>query len=685
MSTSKPASFYVTTPIYYVNDIPHIGHAYTTLLADILAGYHRLMGSPTFFLTGTDEHGQKVQQAAEKKGHSPQEHCDIYSLRFKDAWKRLEINHDHFIRTTDPEHIAFVQEMLQKLWDNGRIYPKEYEGWYSLSEERFFTEKELVDGKDPISGRPVEKILEKNYFFKMSEYQDWLVEYIESHPDFIQPDFRKNEVLGFLRQPLNDLCISRPKSRLQWGITLPFDSDYVAYVWVDALFNYVSAVTGRRFPDGNSIWPADYHLIGKDILTTHAVYWPTLLKAVDLPLPRHILAHGWWMMDNARMSKTTGNVVNPMAMADVYGVDAFRSFLAREMVLGLDASFSEEAFVNRVNSDLANDLGNGLSRILKLAATGLDSRLRKVETLTEASRSLQSLADTVVKSSCEKIAGLKLSQGIEEVFTVVRSVNKFLETQAPWKLDKGAADYPEALNAILFPAAEALRLCFTLLKPVMPAKMTEALGALGIDEGKSPLIWGAWNPEKDMPNSVHLFPRIRWEKEPVPSPSQPSLTPGSTAEPFGAVDLRIAKVIKVEDHPNAEKLYVLEVDMGEEKRTLCAGLRGQIPPEDLKDRPVVIVANLKAANLRGVKSQGMLLAASGPEGALHPIHPDGGIPGERVTAEGIVSSPKAKITLDEFLSFPLKVEQGVVRQAERPLTYSQGPLRSISPDGSEVR
>ncbi len=681
-NASTPDTFYITTPIYYVNDIPHIGHAYTTLLADVLAGYHRLMGVPTFFLTGTDEHGQKVQQAAEKNGHSPKEHCDIYSLRFKEAWNRLGIGYDHFIRTTDAEHIRFVQDMLQKLWDSDRIYAKEYEGWYSLSEERFFSEKELVDGKDPISGRPVEKIFEKNYFFKMSEYQDWLVEYIETHPDFIQPDFRKNEVLGFLKQPLNDLCISRPKSRLQWGITLPFDADYVAYVWVDALFNYVSGVHGRNFPDGRPMWPADYHLIGKDILTTHAVYWPTLLKAVDLPQPRHILAHGWWMMDNARMSKTTGNVVNPMTMADVYGVDAFRYFLAREMVLGLDASFSEEAFVTRLNSDLANDLGNGLSRILKLAATGLGSRLNPVESETTEARSLQKLSEAVVMAACGKIAELKLSQGIEEVFTVVRAVNKFLETHAPWKLDKQAPDYPEILNAILFPAAEALRLCFTLLSPVMPAKMAEALGALGIASGESALLWGAWKPARDMAVSVHLFPRVAWKKEKTDAPAAGSELSG---DPFLSVDLRIARIVTVTDHPNAEKLFVLEVDLGNDKRTLCAGLRGHLMAEDLLGKPVVVVANLKPANLRGVKSQGMLLAASGPQDTLLPLHPEGGAPGEKVTFEGITAAPKTQISLADFLSAPLRVDGGIVRQAGKPLIYSQGPLTSEAPDGSPVR
>lgn len=306
-------NFYVTTPIYYVNDAPHIGHSYTTVLADVLSRFHKIIGCQTFFLTGTDEHGQKVQRAAASRGVSPQAHVDEYNLRFRNLWEKMDIQYDYFIRTTDEDHKNFVRECLQKLFDKGEIYSKEYEGWYSVGEERFFSEDELDENKcDPISHRPVEWIKEKNYFFKMSKYQQQLIDYIQNNPDWIVPDFRRNEILGFLRQPLNDLCISRPKARLSWGIPLPFDEEYVTYVWFDALINYVSAVRNKTYPDGSKIWPATYHLIGKDILTTHSVYWPTMLMALGIELPKHILAHGWWLVNNDKMSKTTGNVVNPM-------------------------------------------------------------------------------------------------------------------------------------------------------------------------------------------------------------------------------------------------------------------------------------------------------------------------------------------------------------------------------------
>jgi len=351
-------NFYITTPIYYVNDAPHIGHSYTTVLADILTRFHKLIGYQTFFLTGTDEHGQKVQQAAAKRQVDPQAHVDEYNLRFKNLWNKMDIKYDYFIRTTDSDHKQFVRECLQKLWDKGEIYSKEYEGWYSVGEERFFSEEELVDGKDPISGRPVEWLKEKNYFFKMGMYQQRLITHLEKNPDWILPDYRRNEILGFLKQPLNDLCISRPKSRLSWGIPLPFDDEYVTYVWFDALINYVSGVRDRTYENGEPIWPASYHLIGKDILTTHCVYWPTMLMALEIPLPKHVLAHGWWLTGGSKMSKSSGTGVNPMDYMEQFGVDAFRYFLAREMVVGQDCTFSDDAFKRRINSDLANDLGN---------------------------------------------------------------------------------------------------------------------------------------------------------------------------------------------------------------------------------------------------------------------------------------------------------------------------------------
>ncbi|HLP40421.1 MAG TPA: methionine--tRNA ligase [Fibrobacteria bacterium] len=697
-------TFYITTPIYYVNDAPHIGHTYTTVLADVLTRYHKLAGHDTFFLTGTDEHGLKVVQSAEKRGVTPQEHCDTYSQRFKDAWKELGIGFDKFIRTTDRDHIAFVQDVLRRLWDKGQIYEKEYEGWYSVGEERFFTEKELVDGKDPISGRPVEKVREKNYFFRMGSYQDWLIQHITDNPDFILPDFRRNEVLGFLRQPLQDLCISRPKSRLSWGITLPFDTEYVAYVWVDALFNYRSGVEGRAFPDGAAVWPADYHLLGKDILTTHAVYWPTLLKAADMPMPRHLLAHGWWLFDNARMSKTTGNVVNPLAMKDKYGVDAFRYFLTREMVVGQDASFTEAALVQRINSDLANDVGNGLSRVLKLAA-GLGGRLHTVPSekspsslVGEEEIALRKAAEEAISSSLAKVEALKLSFAVEDILQLIRAVNRYLEVKAPWKLAKQGEEARPALNSVLWHAAEALRIGFSLLQPVMPAKMTEALSALGLKPSESPLRWGVLGEGQALAPGLNLFPRIDTKSEGAAGTSAVRVEGGNrdsaaapksgnipSTDPFSLVELRVAKVESVEDHPNADALYVLRVNLGTEQRTLCAGLKKHLTKEELQGRKVVLVANLKPANLRGVESAGMILAA-GPEGGkLAPVVPEGAEPGDVVTAPGIAPTPKAGLTLKDFEKAPLRVLGGKVHYRDQALATPRGPVTAEAPDGTEVR
>ena len=690
-------TFYITTPIYYVNDTPHIGHAYTTILADVLTRFHKLAGDQTYFLTGTDEHGQKIVQSAEKRGVTPKEHVDTYFKRFKDAWEGLNIGFDQFIRTTDPAHIKFVQGTIQTLWDKGQIYEKEYEGWYSVGEERFFTEKELVDGKDPISGRPVEKIREKNYFFRMSAYQDWLIQHINDNPDFILPDFRRNEVLGFLRQPLNDLCISRPKSRLSWGITLPFDADYVAYVWVDALFNYMSAVDGKTHPDGTPMWPADYHLLGKDILTTHAVYWTTLLKALDMPQPKHLLAHGWWLFDNARMSKTTGNVINPLDMKDKYGVDSFRYFLTREMVVGQDASFTEAGMAQRLNSDLSNDVGNGLSRVLKLAA-GQDSRLTPAASEGEEEKALKQTAEDTITAALDKVKALKLSVAVEDVLQLIRAVNRYLEVKAPWKLAKLGDEGKPALNSVLYHAAEALRIGFTLLHPVMPAKMEEALAALGLTPATSALKWGVLAHQNVLAPSLNLFPRIDLKAAGIDDGKNgaPGSTPGQVtgaspksggppADPFSLVHLKVARIEEVEDHPNADALYVLRLRMGEDARTVCAGLKKHLTKDELKGKDVVIVYNLKAANLRGVESSGMILAAEGEGGRVLPVVPEGAKPGDDVTAQGLPFLPKANLTMKEFEKAPLVVKSGKVSYGDHPLASPAGSITAKAADGVSVR
>ena len=425
--------FYITTPIYYVNDKPHIGHAYTTILADVLSRYHRAEGNDVFFLTGLDEHGQKVQQAAAERGVKPKNHCDEMAPRFLELWEKLHISNDDFIRTTEDRHVKVVQDILQIVYDNGDIYEDEYEGFYSVSEERFITEKEAESDEF----RDIKKLKEKNFFFKMSKYQQTLIDHINDNPNFIQPEHRKNEILGFLRQPLGDLCISRPKSRLNWGIDLPFDNNYVTYVWFDALINYVTATGfGVNEESYQKWWPAEYHLIGKDILTTHAVYWPTMLMSAEMPLPKSIFAHGWWMSGESKMSKTLGNVVNPLDLIEEYGVDPVRYYLMREMVLGQDASFTMESFIKRYNSDLANDFGNLLSRITKLIEKNFDSVVPDPGKSTTADNEIKVSAEKVITLIHTFITEMKVHEAIEETQQFIRGVNKYMEHRAPWKLVK---------------------------------------------------------------------------------------------------------------------------------------------------------------------------------------------------------------------------------------------------------
>ena len=620
--------FYVTTPIYYVNDRPHIGHAYTTILADVLARYHRLLNVPTFFLTGTDEHGQKVQQAAEKGGVTPQQHADTTVVRFQELWKKLEITNDDFIRTTEVRHKEVVQKLFQKLYEKDEIYRAEYDGWYCVPCERFFMEKDLDNGACPDCKRPVERIRESNYFLRMSKYQEWLIQYIQDHPKFIQPDFRRNETLGFLRKKLNDLCVSRPKSRLSWGIELPFDKDFVAYVWCDALTNYISAV-GYLSDDEKfkKWWPASYHLIGKDILTTHTVYWPIMLKAMGIEMPESIFAHGWWLMGDSKMSKTTGNVVEPMAFVDKYGVDAFRYFLMAEMVLGQDASFTEEAFIRRYNADLANDLGNMLSRLIKMIGTYANGILPEPDVVGVDEVELRSAALEAASSMETMIANMRLDMGLTSVANVVRAANRYLEKKQPWTLAKQEDKRP--LHTVLYTAAEALRIVSGLLYPVMPGKMAELRVVLGIRETVPDIgslkEWGLLKPGTRVGEVQSLFPRIMpvvTGVSPVPVGKDAASTAATTAKvaPLGValveyaefqkIQLRTAKILEAEKVVGADKLLKLQIDIGGEKRQLVAGIAMHYDPAVLPGKTVVVVVNLKPATIRGVESNGMLLAAS---------------------------------------------------------------------------
>ncbi len=518
-------NFYITTPLYYVNDRPHLGTAYCTITADVLNRYHKLFGRQTCLLTGTDEHGQKCQQAAEKRGLSPQEHCDDMVKAFKEAWQELYIDYDIFFRTTDPFHKEAVQASLQQLYDKGEIYAKDYSGWYCVSDEMFYTEKDLIDGKTP-DGKEVTWIEEKNYFFQMSKYQQALIDHIQSHPKFIQPESRRNEVLGFLRQPLADLCISRPKSRLSWGVEIPFDRDYVTYVWFDALLNYATGV-GFQQPDRKSEFarwwgqgdPSEssvHHLLGKDILTTHAVYWPAMLMALGAPLPRVIYAHGWILnKDAGKMSKSQGHVINPLDLKDIVGVDALRYFLVRDIHLGNDAPISEELIVGRSNTDLANNLGNLYSRTSNLIGKYFSGSTPSLESVggdlgqSESARSLQDMllkTPELVRAEIEKFSP---SRALEQVVLLLNQANKYLEETAPWKTAK--EDLASAGQVLLL-SLEVLRTAAVLLHPVMPYKMDDLLGRLGQAEAalnwdslsKVPAIAAGTPIQKGEP----LFPKI---------------------------------------------------------------------------------------------------------------------------------------------------------------------------------
>ena len=492
--------FYITTPIYYVNDKPHIGHAYTTILADVVARHHRNSGKDVFFLTGLDEHGQKVQQAAEKRGVDPKKHCDEMAPRFLELWKRLHIQYDDFIRTTEKRHTDTVKKILQNVYDKGDIYEDSYEGLYSVSEERFITEKEAESGHY----RDIKKLKEKNYFFKMSRYQEKLIEHIEQNPMFIQPAHRKNEVLGFLKSPLSDLCISRPKSRLNWGIELPFDSKYVTYVWFDALINYVSALgLNSEEEKYKSFWPVNFHLIGKDILTTHAVYWPTMLMSAELKLPRSIFAHGWWMSDQSKMSKSLGNVIDPLELIESYGVDPVRFYLMKEMVLGHDSNFSMDSFIKCYNSDLANDFGNLLSRVSNLVNKFYNGSLVEGEDLSEGGLAIKKNAKETINEVSMLMDEMKINDAIERVLQFVRNVNKFLELTAPWKVVK--TDLKRA-GRILFTAAESLRLIALLFSPIMPNRTKSVLNIL--NSKNKAVYWGGLEVNGKIKTHEPLFPRI---------------------------------------------------------------------------------------------------------------------------------------------------------------------------------
>jgi len=624
---------YITTPIYYVNDVPHIGHAYTTILADVLHRYYRLFGYETRFQTGTDEHGTKVQQSAVKRGVSAKEQSDDYSQRFAAMWQDLKIDYDIFFRTTDPQHYDTVQRFLQRVYDNGDIYRGSYQGWYNIRSEMFISPEE-VDQEEVAAGRIVE-MEEEDWFFRLSKYQDWLVEHIKTHPEFIVPASRRNEVLGMLRDPLQDLCISRPRKRLSWGIPLPFDNDFVTYVWFDALINYITGIGwGVDESTFQQWWQCCTHLIGKDILKPHGVYWPIMLKAAGLELPRRILAHGWWTRGGHKESKTVSSALAAQApvrhiselVAD-YGADRVRYFLLREMTLGMDQDYDEMIIAQRLNADLTNDLGNLASRTIRIVQRNLGGTVPEPGQLGEAEGEVLQLAAVARERVRPLVEGLKPNLAIDTTMDVVRATNRYINSQEPWKLVK-AGDLANAGRAC-YVSLEVLRLASVLFSPVMPSTMRELRQQLGLTPTMGTYdeetVWGLLQPGAQVPGGDALVPRIdtaKLEKRleaavQASTMSQASELGSDSTEENGLVSidevsrlqLRTAVVLSAERIAGADKLLKLQIDLGDHQRQIVAGIANYYQPEDLEGRQIVVVANLMPTTIRGVDSQGMLLAA----------------------------------------------------------------------------